>query len=1002
MKEYNERTDIFQMNIPSVDRRSAGDIAEYIKNLSLSYTPEWNFDDKNPDAGTALALIYSQMHYETVRRLNGTAQKIMFDFFNSINTEMLPASAAEGYVSFGLSNEKLDYNAEIKSGTQLAASENGSQIIFRTTEDVLVNNADIKYMMLADGNDDIIINLFDSETDTWKNITVFNTDSGDNIQKHMLKIYHHNVFNTDEASYISIRFVKTDSDNDDISVMIADAVSSGKIKMQYYSENGYTDFLQLYAAEDSLKAYKSDTQPPFMMNDENFEIRIISESKNLFADKTFKRIECCSESRNIIPEAVFTNETEKNTNEFCPFNEKPFRYDEFYIASKDAFCKKGAYINISFYMDFIRTDINEEQNNPPQIEYKLIMKHSQFAPEEKFDITINEVIWEYFNGRGWAKLFRNNQYSDIFQPQDGRKTKTVSFICPDDIVSITVNSRESYYIRARILSLDNQFRTKGYYVAPVLSEITIDYCYREYVVPDKIVCCNNTVEETAVKNDIIKPFRYIKDKYPELYFGFSQPPQYGPVRYLFCMQDNVSFETLKLKWSFLSDDGWKFLNIFDETENFRKTGTISLIGNSGFKYAEIFGKSAYWIKASDFSSGYSDSKNRFFPVIEKIYKNIAPVINVNDMPEEFFSIEPYEENKVCRLSADRIYEAEVWVDEISQLTAEETENLCSAGLADITYDIFGMPSNVWVKWHETMNMNFSAPDDRHFRVDRNNGTVTFGNNIKGKIPPYKNGRTIKIRYSTGGGKSGNVEKGRISKINQSLGFVTDVSNPVITYGGSDCETAENAIKRTSAALRSCNRAVTASDYESLALEAERSILKVRCISNMLPDGTKSFGNILLVMLIENYEKEKSCFLPASEKVRKYIASRMSSSLYSCGNLHIIQPQFVYYNIKAEISVRSFKNIFEIKSGIEKKIHDFLDINSGNFNNKGWNIGVLPNSVQILNAIKNTEGVAFVKNVSLTAYVNINSEIYDVDINNLKGREFSLAVSGKHDIIMNVE
>lgn len=999
MREFNERTDIFQMNIPSVDRRSAEDIAEYIKNLSLSYTPEWKFDKENPDAGTALALIYAQMHYETVRRLNGTAQKIMFDFFNSINTEMLPATAAEGYVSFGLSNENLDYSAEVKAGTQLAASENGSQIIFKTAEDVLVNNADIKYLMLADGNQDIIINLFDSETDSWKNITVFNTDCGKNIQKHMIKIYHHNVFNTDGAAYISIKFVKADNDNDDISEMIANALSSGKIKMQYYSKNGYTDFLQLYAGEDSLKAYKSDNQPPFMMNDENFEVRIISESRELFADKIFRGIECCSESRNIIPEAVFTNETEKNINEFCPFNEKPFRYDEFYIASKDAFCKKGAYISISFYMDFIKTDINEEQNNPVQIEYKLIMKHSQFAEEEKFDITINEVIWEYFNGKGWARLFRNNQYSDIFQIQNGRKTKTVSFICPDDIVSVTVNSRESYYIRARVLSLDNQFKTRGYYAAPVLSEITVDYCYREYAVPDRTVFCNNTVEETSA---VAEPLKYIKNKYPELYFGFSQPPQYGPVRYLFCMQDNVSFETFRLRWSFLSSDGWKPLNIFDETENFRKTGTISLIGNSGFEYAEIFGKSAYWIKASDFSSGYSDSKNRFFPVIEKIYKNTAPVINVNDMPEEYFSIEPYEENKVCRLSAERIYEADVWVDEISQLTPEEIENLHSAGLADIIYDVFGMPSNVWVRWHETNDMNFSAPDDRHFRVDRNNGTVTFGNNIRGKIPPYKNGRTIKIKYSTGGGSAGNVERGRISKINQSLGFVTDVTNPLITYGGADCETAENAIKRSSAALRNCNRAVTAYDYETLALEAERSIVKVKCISNMLPDGSKAFGNVLLAMLVENFEKEKSCFLPASEKVRKYISSRMNSSLYSCGNLHIIQPQFVCYNIKAEVCVRSLKNIFEIKSGIEKKINDFLDINSGNFNNKGWNIGVLPNSVQIFNAIKNTDGVAFVKNVSLTAYVNKNSQIYDVDINDLKGKEFSLAVSGKHDIIMTVE
>jgi uncharacterized phage protein gp47/JayE len=637
------------------------------------------------------------------------------------------------------------------------------------------------------------------------------------------------------------------------------------------------------------------------------------------------------------------------------------------------------------------------------------MKRSQFKPEEKFDITIDEVIWEYFNGKGWAKLFKDNQCSDIFHPRNGRRTKTISFICPDDIQMITVNSRESYYIRAKVLKINNQFKNKGYFIVPQLNEINIGYCYKKYEIPDKIICCNNTNEEIFYKSDFnnsqkitVEPFKYLENKCSEVYFGFNYPPEYGPVRFLFCMQDNVSYETFKLKWSYLTDEGWKLLNIFDETENFRKSGTITLIGNSGFKSANIFGKTAYWIKVSDFQKGYSEKKNKFFPVIEEIHNNVTSVINVRDMPEEIFSIEPFEENKICRLSSDMIYEIEVWVDEISQLVPEEIETLKSADMIDISYDIFGIPINMWVKWEEKPNFNFSSPDDRHFKVDRNSGTVTFGNNINGRIPPYKNTKTIKIKYSIGGGKNGNVEKGKISKINQSLGFVTDVYNPVITYGGSDVETAERAIKRNSAKLRNCNRAVTAFDYETLAFEAERNILKVKCISNMLPDGTKAWGNVMLVILVESYDKEKSYFLSVKEKVEKYISSRMGSNIYNSGNLHIIQPQFVYYNIKAEVTVKSFKNIFEIKSEIEKKINDFLDINSGNFNNTGWDIGVMPNSVQILNAIKDTKGVSFVKNISVTPYININSEMYDVDINNLKGREFSLVFSGKHDIIMTVE
>jgi len=38
-------------------------------------------------------------------------------------------------------------------------------------------------------------------------------------------------------------------------------------------------------------------------------------------------------------------------------------------------------------------------------------------------------------------------------------------------------------------------------------------------------------------------------------------------------------------------------------------------------------------------------------------------------------------------------------------------------------------------------------------------------------------------------------EGEISKINQTLGFVTSVYNPLITYGGYDIETVENAMNR---------------------------------------------------------------------------------------------------------------------------------------------------------------------------------------------------------------
>ena len=47
------------MELPRIDRRTKEDLLRYIKKYLSSYTPEWRFDEDNPDIGTALAYIYA-------------------------------------------------------------------------------------------------------------------------------------------------------------------------------------------------------------------------------------------------------------------------------------------------------------------------------------------------------------------------------------------------------------------------------------------------------------------------------------------------------------------------------------------------------------------------------------------------------------------------------------------------------------------------------------------------------------------------------------------------------------------------------------------------------------------------------------------------------------------------------------------------------------------------------------------------------------------------------
>ena len=84
------------------------------------------------------------------------------------------------------------------------------------------------------------------------------------------------------------------------------------------------------------------------------------------------------------------------------------------------------------------------------------MKRTDFIPDPEYDIGIDEVIWEYYNGNDWRKLPESDRYSKVFRAasdQLERKTE-ITFNCPGDLTPVLVGAVEGRYIRARILKMN--------------------------------------------------------------------------------------------------------------------------------------------------------------------------------------------------------------------------------------------------------------------------------------------------------------------------------------------------------------------------------------------------------------------------------------------------------------------------------------------------------------------------------------------------------------------
>lgn len=121
---------------------------------------------------------------------------------------------------------------------------------------------------------------------------------------------------------------------------------------------------------------------------------------------------------------------------------------------------------------------------------------------------------------------------------------------------------------------------------------------------------------------------------------------------------------------------------------------------------------------------------------------------------------------------------------------------------------------------------YSDKHDKHILINPTTGEVHFGPNIRqpdgtlhqyGKVPPV--GSRIYIEgYQAHSGSIGNVPAHHIRVIHQSVPYVDSVTNRHPVENGRDAETVEEAILRAQRMMRAQQRAVSATDFETIVMQ----------------------------------------------------------------------------------------------------------------------------------------------------------------------------------------
>lgn len=659
-----------------------------------------------------------------------------------------------------------------------------------------------------------------------------------------------------------------------------------------------------------------------------------------------------------------------------PFGKLPVIFDTFYIASDEAFSKRGA--QITLHLDAVWNDFN-----PVPLP----------APDPV-------LSWEYWNGKSWRGI-RVIDTTDRFS-----NNGEVIFKCPDDIEKVEVNGEEKFWIRVRIIDGDYGKEIilnpkgggqvdilSGKIHFPVISKLLIDY---EDVgePPQKCLTFNNLNSEdhTADSLDLDRnfaPFAAMPEQSSGLFLGFGKALRGGPLRILFDLEEQFlsQDERVKVLWSYWNGGAWEAINLSDETENLTRIGVLEFLIGRDFAGRTMFGQELFWMKGS-FVEGEHPEPLR----IKSLHPNTTSALQADVANNEIAGSGNGTAKQEFTLQHQLVISQQVFVKEPIMPTEEEQAVIIreeGRDAIDVTTNELGEPVEILVRWHEVEDFDDSGPQSRHYTIDQRLGKVQFGDGTRGMVPPV-GADNIVVSYTFGGGKKGNVPVNAISGLKSAVPSVKAVTNHLAADGGSETEKLDDVRARGPLLLKNRNRAVTPEDFEALARGASRKVARAKCLANTDEDRNVVPGWVTVMIVPDSAETaprpSQQLIQVVKDGLEKYSANVVSSP----GHIHVKGPDYSEVVVEVTVVPTSLEKAAAAETSLRAKLNRYIHPLTGGRCETGWEFGRDICFSEIIALCESVEDVDHLDQLVMQA----NGRVFEGDV---PLDDHTLPISGEHKI-----
>jgi predicted phage baseplate assembly protein len=309
-------------------------------------------------------------------------------------------------------------------------------------------------------------------------------------------------------------------------------------------------------------------------------------------------------------------------------------------------------------------------------------------------------------------------------------------------------------------------------------------------------------------------------------------------------------------------------------------------------------------------------------------------------------------------------------------------------------------------WTEVENFANSGPSHRHYTIDARTGRIQFGPLIRepkqlqeevqlrrqiqwqnsdlsqaqidrmetlerqyGAVPPR--GALIQMTaYRTGGGDRGNVPKSTLKILKTALPYVKDVTNHLPGRDGANEETLEEAVLRVPQLLRTRDRAVTPEDFETLAMQATRSVGRVYC-PRQQPGNSPGMVKLYVIPRANLQQPEMGLSpdqLALSPTLRQEVQTYLDDRRLLGTEVQLEEPDYVGVAVEAVIGIDVDQNLRngrgELIQQLSLRLYQFLNPLTGGRHGTGWKLGSPLYQSDLVGLVQHFPGVQFLESLQI--------------------------------------